>query len=90
MSGAPPYEIKDEPRSGAGCEADAFMNIWRGELLCVAWRASEVSREAAPDAKQDACGGKAKGASKVVCKPECCRALRFYEYAWRAELLCKE
>ena len=26
MSGAPPYEIKDEPQSGDGCEADAFMN----------------------------------------------------------------
>ena len=33
MSRAPPYEIKDEPRSGAGCEADAFMNM-RGALNC--------------------------------------------------------
>ena len=32
MSGAPSYEIKDEPQSGAGCEADAFMNV-RIELL---------------------------------------------------------
>lgn len=26
MSGAPTNEIKDEPQSGVGCEADAFMN----------------------------------------------------------------
>ena len=32
MSGAPSHEIKDEPQSGAGCEADAFMNV-RAELL---------------------------------------------------------
>ena len=32
MSGAPSYEIKDEPQSGAECEADAFMNV-RAELL---------------------------------------------------------
>ena len=32
MSGAPSHEIKDEPQSGAGCVADAFMNV-RAELL---------------------------------------------------------
>ena len=32
MSGAPSHEVKDEPQSGAGCEADAFMNV-RVELL---------------------------------------------------------
>ena len=32
MSGASSHEIKDEPQSGAGCEADAFMNV-RAELL---------------------------------------------------------
>ena len=30
-TGAPSNEIKDEPRSGAGCEAGAFMNA-RAEL----------------------------------------------------------
>jgi len=29
MSGAPPYEIKDEPRSGAGCEAGRLW--WEGK-----------------------------------------------------------
>jgi len=32
MSGAPSYEIKAEPQSGVGCEADAFMNMG-AELL---------------------------------------------------------
>ncbi len=32
MSGAPSHEIKGEPQSGDGCEADAFMNV-RAELL---------------------------------------------------------
>jgi len=32
MSGAPSNEIKDEPQSGVGCEAAAFMNA-RAELL---------------------------------------------------------
>jgi len=35
MSGAPSNEIKDEPQSGDGCAADAFMNA-RAELLL--WR----------------------------------------------------
>ena len=33
MSGAPAYEIKNEPRSGGGCEADVFMNEWAELLL---------------------------------------------------------
>ena len=32
MSGAPLYEIKGEPQSGAGCNAAAFINV-RAELL---------------------------------------------------------
>ena len=32
MSGVPSNDIKAEPRSGDGCEADAFMNA-RAELL---------------------------------------------------------
>ncbi len=31
MSGAPSNEIKEEPQSGDGCAADAFMNV-RAEL----------------------------------------------------------
>ncbi len=34
MSGAPEQEIKDEPQSGDGCVADAFMNA-RAELLLI-------------------------------------------------------
>ena len=37
MSGAPLYEIKGEPQSGAGCEVAAFMNV-RAELLITSYK----------------------------------------------------